>query len=397
VAVLKHGVLRTYLTVFATMTGSRSVSGRVVFLDGYAGPGRYEDGSAGSPLLAVGMAANVARWKRALECVFVERDPAHFANLRHCLAEEVSPGLTYRLFNGDVADHVGEVLSLAGSAPLLAFLDPFGTALDSETLCGTLLARPRITKTEVLLNFNLEMVSRIGGMLTQPDDPSVEKTLARLDRFLGGDWWRDTFLQARPDSEPGSAAHAAQQVADHYRHRIQTATGFRSFPVPVRRRPARYPLFLLVLFYRSDVAPWLFNHAVSTANAEWRETCLQLELEEWRAERNARERYGQESLPGFDDHIVAAARTRENEQRQLLQRDEAEWVEVIEANLRVLLQRERSVYLRPRIEDVYGTTLGLARDMHVNRAWKRLQSAGIAAPKRSGVKRLYEASISRAG
>jgi hypothetical protein len=33
-AVLKHGILERYPTVFATMTGSSSRGGRVVYLDG---------------------------------------------------------------------------------------------------------------------------------------------------------------------------------------------------------------------------------------------------------------------------------------------------------------------------------------------------------------------------
>jgi three-Cys-motif partner protein len=396
-AVLKHGVLRRYPLVFATMTGSRSEAGRVVFLDGYAGPGRYADGSPGSPLLAVRLAATAAGWRRAVECVFVEQNPSHFADLQRCLTKEAPPELAYRLLNGDVADHVSEVLSLVGSAPLLAFLDPFGTALDSNTLCSTLLARPRSTKTEVLLNFNLEMVSRIGGQLARPaGDQAADKSLASMDRFLGGDWWRGTFRDARRSSEPGSAAKAAQQVADVYRDRIRDKTGFQSFPVPVRRRPAHHPLFLLVLFFRADVAPWKFNDAVSLANGEWRDACLQQEVAEWRAERDARSVFGQAALPGLDEHVDTVAKSLEDEARDMLQRNESEWVAIIERNMRTLLERERAIYLKPRINELYGTTLGLAREMHVNRAWKRLTAARVAAPKAKGVKYLYEATLTRA-
>ena len=44
-AVIKHGILRRYLPVFAAKTGSTSAGGRVVYLDGYAGAG----GSTPSP------------------------------------------------------------------------------------------------------------------------------------------------------------------------------------------------------------------------------------------------------------------------------------------------------------------------------------------------------------
>lgn len=43
-SVLKHDLLRRYLPVFAAKTGSRSAGG-VVYLDGYSGRGRYDDGT----------------------------------------------------------------------------------------------------------------------------------------------------------------------------------------------------------------------------------------------------------------------------------------------------------------------------------------------------------------
>lgn len=44
-SVFKHTLLDGYVPQFAGMTGSRSTEKRVVFLDGYAGRGRYADGT----------------------------------------------------------------------------------------------------------------------------------------------------------------------------------------------------------------------------------------------------------------------------------------------------------------------------------------------------------------
>jgi hypothetical protein len=52
-ALLKHGILGRYLRPYVVKTGSKSRHGRVAYVDGYAGPGTYDDGSAGSPALAV--------------------------------------------------------------------------------------------------------------------------------------------------------------------------------------------------------------------------------------------------------------------------------------------------------------------------------------------------------
>lgn len=45
---LKHAVIDQYATPFASKTGSTSAGARVAFIDGYAGPGRYDDGAEGS-------------------------------------------------------------------------------------------------------------------------------------------------------------------------------------------------------------------------------------------------------------------------------------------------------------------------------------------------------------
>lgn len=71
-AVLKHGILNRYVVPFASKVGQDAPDGRVVHLDGYAGPGRYEDGTMGSPALILEAAARVADFRR-LECYFVER------------------------------------------------------------------------------------------------------------------------------------------------------------------------------------------------------------------------------------------------------------------------------------------------------------------------------------
>jgi three-Cys-motif partner protein len=67
-----HGILRRYLPIFVRETGSASRGGRVVYLDGYAGPGAYDDGQPGSPILAATTAEELQD-DRALVCLYVEK------------------------------------------------------------------------------------------------------------------------------------------------------------------------------------------------------------------------------------------------------------------------------------------------------------------------------------
>ncbi|MFF7191415.1 hypothetical protein ACFZAR_40925 [Streptomyces sp. NPDC008222] len=54
-SVFKHNLLGRYIPQFGGMTGSRDK--RVVYLDGYAGEGRYENGESGSAEIAMKVAS----------------------------------------------------------------------------------------------------------------------------------------------------------------------------------------------------------------------------------------------------------------------------------------------------------------------------------------------------
>jgi three-Cys-motif partner protein len=394
-AVLKHGILKRYPIVFATKTGFTSKNGRVVYLDGYAGPGRYApddgnpDGVEGSPLLAMQTAARVEQWRRHLHCIFVERDPGYAANLRETMAAEATASVVYEVHEGDVSEHLDAALRTAADSPLFAFLDPFGTGLPYADLAGRLLARGTRPATEVLLNFNLEAVRRIGGLLTGDDTElsasGRETSLRRIDAFLGGDWWRTTFREARrvaadPD---GAAAAAAAEVMEEFCRRITASTGYRTFTVPIRREPHHLPLFMMILFYRHRDAPYAFNEAVSGANNDWRHFHHELNVQEHRVDIEL-DLFGGEFVP----NTLIADNARAEQQL------ERHWEDVIAANLRNSLDTCHELHVRDRTADIFGTTLGMARGKHLRVAWNRLIDEGLVRPRDN--RKLEEQTIRRA-
>jgi three-Cys-motif partner protein len=168
---------------------------RVVFLDGYAGRGEYQDGSPGSPLLLSQCAEYVEKYRDVL-AFFVEQDDDNYANLSRVLAER--GGQTRRILrHGSLNDHLPEVLAQARDASLFAFLDPFGPALDFTTIRSQLLSRPPWPPRKVLLHFSVSGVARLGGAVraaraSHAELPEADRKKAdRLDRFLGGTWWQD--------------------------------------------------------------------------------------------------------------------------------------------------------------------------------------------------------------
>jgi three-Cys-motif partner protein len=195
-AAFKHAILSRYPVLFASKLGSTSTDNRVIFLDGYAGRGRYaEDGEPGSPLLLARGADRFAQSRQILG-FFVERDPGNAAVLTQVMAE-TETAMSYEVISGSLDEHLDHVLNRCGDAPLFAFLDPFGTALDYDSLRDKLLLRSDGI-TEVLLHFTATGVARMGGILRSARGRSLtsieERQVKRVDKFLGGSWWRESFV-----------------------------------------------------------------------------------------------------------------------------------------------------------------------------------------------------------
>ena len=143
-AVLKHEILRQYVVPFVSKVGSYATASRVVYVDGYAGPGRYADGTPGSPALVLQSAAQVAAF-RTLDCYFVERKREDFKRLKALVDEARTNGVSARALPGRVQKQLDYVLERADGVPMLAFLDPFGLGLSFDDLTGKIFgpARPR--------------------------------------------------------------------------------------------------------------------------------------------------------------------------------------------------------------------------------------------------------------
>lgn len=380
-AAFKHGILSRYSPVFAAKAGSVT-NGKVVFLDGYAGAGRYDDGSPGSPLLFVKAAQTMARL-RDVTGIFVEQDPQRRASLREALDEADPRGVVKRVVPDDELGPVlPRLLELATGTALFVFLDPFGTALDLTQLRGQLLRRPGRAPTEVLLHFSVSTIARIGGILHRARargqiSPSERKTVARVDAFLGGQWWHPEFdaLSGTDDEQALlTATDVAMRVAYRFRTGLARQTGFRSVAMPVRPDPGRVPKYVLVLFTRNVHGAWHFADTLGRAGIDWQKAVYDANVQgdaDRLADRNASEPAGLFDLntvvvppPQFDsDAYERQHRTR--------------WTNTIAGNIHHLLGQLGGLRLVDYVDAVYGDVLGQAWEKHVRAAVKQLHKSTL--------------------
>ena len=82
----KHVLLKAYLDQwFPILAQSRPRSlERLIYIDGFAGPGKYKDGEPGSPVVAISAILNnrsLRTYGGVVEMVFVENDKRRFDTL----------------------------------------------------------------------------------------------------------------------------------------------------------------------------------------------------------------------------------------------------------------------------------------------------------------------------
>ena len=183
----KHLVLEEYLKAWFPILGTAKANQRILFVDGFAGPGEYAGGEEGSPVVAMRvLAEHRARIDAEVVFIFIEKDAKRADHLKG-LRDEWLPKLPERtritVLNDSFASVMDEVLKELAEekvqmAPALVMMDPFGIRDVPLTVIAGILANP---KCEVYVTFMWEQMNRF---LTAPEFES------HLDKMFDTRVWR---------------------------------------------------------------------------------------------------------------------------------------------------------------------------------------------------------------
>jgi three-Cys-motif partner protein len=108
---------------------ARSWAKALAYIDLYAGPGRYDDGTKSTPILVLEAAIQNPELSRLLVTTFNDRSPELAARLRSNIQQ--IPGietLTYQpqVHSVEVDEEVADMFGRAAMIPSFSFVDPFG-------------------------------------------------------------------------------------------------------------------------------------------------------------------------------------------------------------------------------------------------------------------------------
>lgn len=184
----KHFVLKSYLDAWLPILGSWN--GRILFIDGFAGPGEYEGGEDGSPIIALkAFLDHKAKTiiKAEVVYIFIEREKKRAEHLQ-ALVSKWQPKLPERckvqIIQGVFDEQMKEVLNYIEAqntnlAPSFVMIDPFGVSGTPMDVISRIFKNPRC---EVYISFMFESINRF---------KNTPEFTEHLDALFGCQTWRD--------------------------------------------------------------------------------------------------------------------------------------------------------------------------------------------------------------
>jgi three-Cys-motif partner protein len=190
----KIEIVRRYLYLWFSILGTNPQNKRLVYIDGFAGPGGYTNSAQGSPVAAL-QAANAAIEQSGTKLnevefsfLFVERQKEFAENLRSVVSATAwPPQIKWHVEEGGFDEKVGTFLDKLRQqgqrlAPTFAFIDPFGATGLPFRVVADILSYPHC---EVLLNLDSD---GIGRLITAQE---FEKNQENLNSLFGDRSWME--------------------------------------------------------------------------------------------------------------------------------------------------------------------------------------------------------------
>jgi len=141
---VKARIVSNYFDAWARIIAPRTMlsDGRIAYIDLFAGPGRYEDGSASTPLMVLSKAITNPKLRDAVVPLFNDADEKHTRTLEAEIARlDRIEMLKHqpKIYTGDIDRTAAEYFESFRMIPTFCLIDPFGyKGLSSELIHGVI-------------------------------------------------------------------------------------------------------------------------------------------------------------------------------------------------------------------------------------------------------------------
>lgn len=194
----KDRILGSYLAAYLPKVATQGLP--ILIVDGFAGPGKFKDGSPGSPLI---IAHAIQSSGKPAKLWAIEANKHSATQLVNLLSQFDFVTCKHTDFLSTLPD----ILSEVPSHSVFLYLDPFAIkGLSLRSLAQIFQWLERRKSVEVLINFNATAFARCAraAMKTEtgdePEDEQISRSITKeeLSDFAGGDWWEGVVAKRLP-------------------------------------------------------------------------------------------------------------------------------------------------------------------------------------------------------
>ncbi len=128
---VKALIVSQYFDIWSKIIAPRTMlsDGKLAYIDLFAGPGRYEDGSASTPLMVLSKAIANPKVAAGLVSIFNDMDENHTKTLRKeidALSGKSNLKFDPQIYEGEVNASIADYFEKTKLIPTFSFIDPFG-------------------------------------------------------------------------------------------------------------------------------------------------------------------------------------------------------------------------------------------------------------------------------
>ena len=225
----------------------------LVIVDCFAGKGKFDDGSEGSPLIiSRHIKEAIDKGNNNVLGIFIEKK--YVADLKQALKGH----LNCEVWDGTFEKNLDELLKLDSKSNVFVYIDPYGIkSLDFNRFEE--IKKKGFNSLEMLLNFNAFGFLREACRLLTFDDLSFDgipiedseddyeaddaNTIENMNRIANGDYWKDIVERFR--GEKGGMIKAEELFVDEYVKRFKHLFSL-TVNIPVRFKTWNIPKYRLI-------------------------------------------------------------------------------------------------------------------------------------------------------
>lgn len=256
---IKDQVLASYMPAYLAKVAK--LGKRIILIDAFAGPGQFDDGSDGSPLIICQAAERYVPGQ--YQAVFVNRENDLHQKLTEAIRDFSEKGSAVPI-QGTATDLLSQVEGQLSDQTVFLYLDPFGLKGCEFSTIRPFLQRDKRYSTEVVINLSVPTMHRLAARKAvsggRGKAPLIKAFHRRLSAVLGGDYWTEHLWDE--DRDPEERAAAVMQL---YRERFAAMGLPYTGSCPVREEDGSGIKYYITFCSRHPDAMLLMNDSMCRA------------------------------------------------------------------------------------------------------------------------------------